>query len=98
MSAMGFPASPTNGDVYRKWTFNGTSSIWELTAGEDINVTYGSAAPVVSGVSVGDEFFVSSDGTSAGVISAGYIWNGVAWTEQLTNVDGSPDGGSTEDF
>ena len=63
-----------------------------LTVTGDSNVTYGSAAPATSGTVVGEEYFVTSDGTSAGTVSAGYIWNGTTWTEQLTQVDGSDTG------
>ena len=63
-----------------------------LTVTGDSNVTYGSAAPATSGTVVGEEYFVTSDGTSTGTVSAGYIWNGTTWTEQLTQVDGSDTG------
>lgn len=99
MSLMGFPSPASNGLVHRKWVYNGATSKWDLLTYENgLDVTYDTVAPVSSGSTIGDEFFVSSDGTSAGVISAGYIWNGTVWTEQITQVDGSPDGGSTEDF
>ena len=31
MTALNFPSSPSNGDVYNNYTYNGTRGIWELT-------------------------------------------------------------------
>ena len=63
-----------------------------MTVAGSSNVTYGSAAPSASGTVVGEEYFVTSDGTSAGTVTGGWIWNGTTWTEQLTQVDGSASG------
>ena len=96
MSSMSFPPSPSDGDEYRKWQYDAETDSWVLIAssgaGGTIGVSYGSSAPVASGSKEGEEFFVTSDGTSSGVVSAGYIWNGTGWTEQLTTVDGSVSG------
>jgi hypothetical protein len=62
-------------------------------------VTYGSAAPSVGGSeAAGDTFILTSDGTSSGIASALYVFNGTGWTQQLQVIDGSPDGGATDDF
>jgi hypothetical protein len=59
----------------------------------DIGVSYGSTAPVTNGTNEGEEFFVTSDGTSSGVVSEAYIWNGSTWTAaQSTTLDGSVSG------
>lgn len=96
MSSMSFPSDPYDGLEYRKWQYDSETSSWALMAssgaGGSIGVSYGSSAPVASGSKEGEEFFVTSTGTSAGVVSAGYIWNGTGWTEQLTTVDGSESG------
>ena len=98
MSSMNFPTSPSDGDAYRKWEYSAATSSWILTGGSgssgggDLAVSYGSSAPATAGVTVGDEFFVTSDGTAAGVVSDGYIWNGSTWTEQSTALDGSVSG------
>ena len=155
MSSMNFPASPSDGDVYRKWEYSAATSSWVLVGGSgsgsaaagslgvltingqafdpaadsdlsmtvsagnigvltingqvydpaadsdkaltvaagDIGVSYGSSAPVAAGTNEGEEFFVTSDGTSAGVVSDAYIWNGSTWTvAQSTTIDGSASG------
>ena len=154
MSSMNFPASPSDGDVYRKWEYSAATSSWVLVASSgggasagslgvltingqafdpaadsdlsmtvsagnigvltingqaydpaadsdkaltvsagDIGVSYGSSAPVSAGTNEGEEFFVTSDGTSAGDVSDAYIWNGSTWTvAQSTTLDGSVSG------
>ena len=98
MSSMNFPSSPSDGDPYHKWVYDSDTSSWALSGtsgspgGGAISVSYGSSPPVTSGSTEGEEFFVTSNGTSSGVVSAGYIWNGSSWTEQLTTVDGSLSG------
>jgi hypothetical protein len=97
MSSMNFPSSPSDGDVYRKWEYSAATSSWTLvggsgSGGSDLTVSYGSAAPSTSGVNVGDEFFITSDGTSAGEVSDGYIWNGSSWTDQSKTIDASVTG------
>ena len=32
MSALNFPSSPTNGQVYENYTYNASKGVWELTA------------------------------------------------------------------
>ena len=100
MSEMNFPSSPNDGDEYRKWVYEASSGSWIIIGGgtsgsSSLVVTYSSNPPVSVGVEIGDEHFVTSDGTSSGVVSAGYIWNGSTWTNQLTTIDGS---GSANDF
>lgn len=99
MSSMNFPSSPADGEEYRKWQWDSDGGSWTLIGGAgagggagSVGVSYGSSAPVASGTTEGEEFFVTSNGTSSGVVSAGYIWNGSSWTEQLTTVDGSVSG------
>jgi len=99
MSDMNFPSSPSDGDEYRKWVYDASSSSWVLIGGGSggsssaaLSVTYSSNPPLSVGTEIGDEHFVTSDGTSSGVVSDGYIWNGSSWTEQLTAVDGSTTG------
>ena len=100
MSSMNFPTSPSDGDVYRKWEYSAASSSWVLVGGSgsssgggDLDVSYGSSAPVTAGTTVGDEFFITSDGTSGGDVSDAYIWNGSTWTSaQSTTFDGSVSG------
>jgi hypothetical protein len=102
MSDMNFPSSPSDGDEYRKWAYDASTGSWVIIGGGSggsgsapLDVTYSSNPPVSVGTEIGDEHFVTSDGTSSGVVSAGYIWNGSAWTNQLSIIDGS---GSTNDF
>jgi hypothetical protein len=99
MSSMNFPTSPSDGDAYRKWEYDAATSSWTLvggggssSGGGDLAVSYGSSAPATVGVTIGDEFFVTSDGTSSGVVGDGYIWNGSTWTSQSTTLDGSVSG------
>lgn len=73
----------------------GLSSEGGTSGSSSLVVTYSSNPPVSVGVEIGDEHFVTSDGTSSGVVSAGYIWNGSTWTNQLSTIDGS---GSANDF
>ena len=63
-----------------------------LTLSKVLTITYASSAPVSNGVEIGDEYYITSDGTSSGTVSVGYVWNGTTWTEQLTQVDGSASG------
>lgn len=30
MTALDFPGSPTDGDIYEDWQYNGTLGVWEL--------------------------------------------------------------------
>jgi hypothetical protein len=100
MSSMNFPTSPSDGDAYRKWEYDAATSSWVLvggggssSGGGDLLVSYGSSAPVSVGVTIGDEFFITSDGTAAGDVSDAYIWNGSTWTAaQSTTFDGSVSG------
>ena len=100
MSSMNFPTSPSDGDVYRKWEYSAASSSWVLVGGSgsssgggDLDVSYGSSAPVTAGTTVGDEFFITSDGTSSGDVTDAYIWNGSTWTfGQSSILDGSVSG------
>ena len=79
-------------------TING--QIFDPMADSDLSITvagrgsvsYGAANPVAAGTDVCEEYFVTSDGTSAGTVTGGWIWNGTTWTEQLTQVDGSASG------
>ena len=68
------------------------SDLSVTVAAGDIGVSYGSSAPVSAGTNAGEEFFVTSDGTSGGVVEDGYIWNGTTWTSQSTTLDGSVSG------
>ena len=155
MSSMGFPTSPSDGDIYRKWKYVAATTSWtlhgvagvtgdlgvltingqifdpaldsdlsvttggsatldsadlgiltingkawnpaadsdvSLTLSKVLTITYASSAPVSNGVEIGDEYYITSDGTSSGTVSVGYVWNGTTWTEQLTQVDGSASG------
>jgi hypothetical protein len=96
MSSMNFPTSPSDGDVYRKWEYSAATSSWALVGGSggggDLTVSYGSSAPASPGVTIGDEFFITSDGTASGTVSDGYIWNGTSWTDQSTTIDASTSG------
>ena len=100
MGDMNFPSSPADGEEYRKWVYDSSSVSWVITGGSSggsapLEVTYSTNPPVSVGTEIGDEHFVTSDGSSSGVVSAGYIWNGSSWTNQLSRIDGS---GSANDF
>ena len=45
MGSMNFPASPTNGDVFDKWIYNGTTGSWDLQETGGAAVTISATAP-----------------------------------------------------
>ena len=99
MSAMNFPSNPSNGDIYHKWEYDASAGKWSLIvieqAGTELSVTYSLSPPSTVPDNVGDEHYITSDGTANGDVSDGYVWNGISWTNQLYRIDGSS---STNDF
>ena len=50
----------------------------QVGSSSSANVTYGTAAPTGTAVT-GSEYFITTDGTSAGTITASYIFDGTSW-------------------
>ena len=92
MSAMNFPSSPSDGDIYHKWEYDASANRWvllTLDSGSELTVTYSTSPPSGSGSAIGDEHYITSDGLYTGDVSAGYVWNGNQWTNKLYIIDGS---------
>ena len=56
-----------------------------IKAGSAENVSFGTTAPTIAAVE-GDEYYITSDGTSAGTITARYIYDGTAWILTPTSI------------
>ena len=92
MSAMNFPSSPSDGDIYHKWEYDASDNRWvliNLSSCGDLTVTYSTSPPSGAGTATGDEHYITSDGLYTGDVSAGYVWNGTSWTNKLYIIDGS---------
>jgi hypothetical protein len=78
----------SSGTVLEQWIWDKQSTSWiqRPTSAPEL-VEFGLVAPTsTTGYTAGDEFFVTSDGTSSGTISAQYIFNGTSWTLRPTPV------------
>ena len=92
MSAMNFPSSPSDGDIYHKWEYDASYNRWvllDLDQSNELTVTYSTSPPSGVGTVIGDEHYITSSGLASGDVSAGYVWNGTSWTNQLYIIDGS---------
>jgi hypothetical protein len=78
----------SSGTVLEQWIWDKQSTSWiERPTSVPELVQFGTTAPTITtGYTAGDEFFVTSDGTSTGTITAQYIFNGTTWTLRPTPV------------
>ena len=74
------------GTVSEQWIWDKQSATWvqRPTTAPEL-VQFGTTAPTsTTGYTAGDEYFVTSNGTSTGTITAQYIFNGTTWTLRPT--------------
>lgn len=75
------------GTVTETWVYDATYGWVQIPMSSPELVQFGTTAPTsTTGYTAGDEFFVTSDGTSTGTITAQYIFNGTTWTLRPTPV------------
>jgi hypothetical protein len=75
------------GTVTETWVYDATYGWVQIPMSSPELVQFGTTAPTsTTGYTAGDEFFVTSNGTSTGTITAQYIFNGTTWTLRPTPV------------
>lgn len=81
--ALDFPSSPTNGDIYGAYTYDGTKGAWSVTPQTQASVTTSDTAPV--NPKSGDQWFYTVDGTMFVYYSDG---TSSQWVEQPKSIAG----------
>ena len=73
MTALNFPDSPSNGDTYQGYTYNGTKGTWAKPAEQDARTAvYANIEALPTSGTAGDMAFVTATNRL-------YIWTGTGW-------------------
>ena len=73
MTALNFPDSPSNGDTYQGYTYNGTKGTWAKPAEQDARTAvYANIAALPTSGTAGDMAYVTATNRL-------YIWTGTGW-------------------